>query len=142
MEIIELHGLADAQAANLLELMKELNPALTVSAEMLRATTGADGSHLFAWVSGDRIMGTATLCVFHSPTGCKGKIEDVVVASAYRGQGLGRQLVAHAMEYAREHYAPIELSLTSNPSREKANRLYRSLGFKPYETNVYKFEIQ
>ncbi len=86
-------------------------------------------------------MGTATLCLFVSPTGTKGKIEDVVVSSACRGQGLGRRLMDFALDYARKHHAPLELALTSNPSRVAANRLYQELGFRPYQTNVYKLEL-
>jgi GNAT superfamily N-acetyltransferase len=141
MEIIELHTITDAQVADLLGLMRELNASLDVSADMLRAVASAPDSHLFAAVLDGRIVGTATLCVFYSPTGRKGKIEDVVVSSACRGMGLGRQLMAFAIEYARLNCAPMELALTSNPSREAANKLYQALGFHYYETNVYKLSI-
>ena len=32
------------------------------------------------------------------------------------------------------------VDLTSRPSREAANRLYRRLGFEPRETNVYRYQ--
>lgn len=141
MEIIELHSLTDSQVADLLALMHELNPSLTVTEDMLRDVAAAPGSHLFAFEEGGRLAGSATLCVFLSPTGRKAKIEDVVISSAFRGMGLGRKLMSHAIDYARRHYSPIELSLTSNPSREAANQLYRALGFHYYDTNVYKLEL-
>jgi ribosomal protein S18 acetylase RimI-like enzyme len=34
------------------------------------------------------------------------------------------------------------VDLTSRPSREDANRLYRRLGFVERETNVYRFVVQ
>lgn len=139
--IVELNTLSNAQVADLLGLMRELNASLTVTADLLRAVVASKDSHLFAAVLDGHIVGTATLCVFYSPTGRKGKIEDVVVSSASRGMGLGRQLMAFAIEYAREHCAPMELALTSNPSRETANKLYQALGFHYYETNVYKLSI-
>lgn len=142
MELVELHSLTPSQAADILQLMQELNPALTVTEPMLRAVAESDSAHLFAAVTGDgHIAGTATLCTFVSPTGTKGKIEDVVVSSACRGQGLGRLLMNFAIGFARERYSPIELSLTSNPSRVAANRLYQALGFRYYETNVYKLDL-
>jgi ribosomal protein S18 acetylase RimI-like enzyme len=33
------------------------------------------------------------------------------------------------------------VSLTSRSSREAANRLYRRLGFEPYDTNLYRFDL-
>lgn len=142
MELVELHSLSASQVADLLQLMQELNPALQVSGAMLFAVAESDSAHLFAAVAPDgHIVGTATLCLFVSPTGTKGKIEDVVVSSACRGQGLGRRLMEFALDFARNHHAPLELALTSNPSRVAANRLYQELGFQPYQTNVYKLEL-
>ena len=81
-------------------------------------------------------MGCATLCVFHSPTGTKASVEDVVVDEEYRGRGLGRELMLGILERARR-LAPIELHLTSKPARVAANALYQSLGFVRKETNAY-----
>ena len=81
-----------------------------------------------------------TLGKYYSPTGCKAWIEDVVVDNAYRGQGLGRMLVEEAIEQARGWGAET-LMLTSNPKRIAANALYRSLGFEPKETNVYRMVL-
>lgn len=88
----------------------------------------------------DIVVGMLTLGKYHSPTGCKVWIEDVVLDNAYRGQGLGRMLVAEAIEQARGWGAQT-LMLTSNPKRIAANALYRSLGFEPKETNVYRMVL-
>lgn len=96
--------------------------------------------HLYVILDGERIVGCATLCVFHSPTGTKGSIEDVVVSSAYRGQHLGKRLMEYVLEQAKK-FAPIELHLTSNPMRVAANHLYQSLGFQKKETNCYQLSI-
>lgn len=97
--------------------------------------------HLYIVLESEgRIIGCATLCVFHSPTGTKGSIEDVVVSTAYRGQHLGKQLMGYILEQAKA-YAPIELHLTSNPKRVAANKLYQSLGFQKKETNCYQMSI-
>ena len=141
MEILELSTLTDAQIADLSALMTELDPTIPVSPEMLRATAHDPSTHFFAAVDDrGRIVGTATLCVSHSPTGRKGGIEDVVVSSACRGQGLGRRLMEHLIDFART-LAPIDLHLTSRPAREAANKLYQALGFQQYHTNVDKFPL-
>ena len=142
MNIIQLHTLTQEQIQDLLGLMKELNPEIDVTAEMLEAVVVDPGARFFAAIGPDgHIVGTATLCISHSPTGRKGSIEDVVVSQACRGQGLGRQLMEHIIGYARTELSPIVLHLTSRPARVAANRLYRALGFQPYETNVYKLPL-
>jgi ribosomal protein S18 acetylase RimI-like enzyme len=67
-------------------------------------------------------------------------IEDVVVDEAMRGRSIGRLLVNSAIEYAKT-LGGGTLMLTSRPSREAANALYRSCGFVFKETNNYKMEI-
>ena len=141
MEILELTTLTDQQAADLLDLMTQLNPELQISRQMLLDAAQDPSTHLFAAIDEGRIVGTASLCVSHSPTGTKGGIEDVVVHSSYRGRHLGRQLIQHLMDYAARECSPIVLHLTSRPEREAANKLYQALGFRPYETNVYKLPL-
>ena len=77
---------------------------------------------------------------YFSPTGRKAWIEDVVVDSSMRGKGYGAMLVNHAIDYVRT-LTPCTLMLTSNPSRIAANELYRTRGFEPKHTNVYKMSL-
>ena len=142
MEIIELTSpLSVQQVAELLALMPELDSEITFTADMLQASVADPSTHQFAAVEDGHIVGTASLCVSHSPTGRKGGIEDVVVSSACRGRHIGRLLMEHIIDYARKNLAPIVLHLTSRPLRESANRLYQAVGFQPYDTNVYKLPI-
>lgn len=89
---------------------------------------------------GDRIVGVLTLAVFRIPTGVRAWIEDVVVDEAARGQGCGEALTRAALDAARAAGART-VELTSRPSREAANRLYRRLGFVERDTNVYRYEL-
>lgn len=89
---------------------------------------------------GTTIIGCATLCVFHSPTGTKASVEDVIISSDFSGQHLGKQLMERVLEEAKK-FAPIELHLTSNPMRVAANALYQSIGFQKKETNCYRMSI-
>jgi len=88
-----------------------------------------------------RVIGCASLCLFDSPTGRKASIEDVVVLSSCRGQGIGRALMERLIAFAGRELAPIDLQLTSRPARVAANELYRSLGFERRETNAYRLSL-
>ncbi len=85
-----------------------------------------------------RLVGSLTLATFRIPTGTRAWIEDVVVDSSERGRGVGAALVRAALEHAVDLGART-VDLTSRPSREAANRLYRKLGFEERETNVYRW---
>ena len=142
MEIIELTSpLTAQQVTDLLALMPQLDPEISYTADMLQAAVADPSTHQFAAVEDGHIVGTASLCVSHSPTGRKGGIEDVVVSSAFRGRHIGRLLMEHIIDYARKNLAPIVLHLTSRPFRESANHLYQAVGFQPYDTNVYKLKL-
>ncbi len=86
------------------------------------------------------IVGALTLTVYRVPTGIRSIIEDVIVDNSARGQGVGEALMKRAIEVAREKGAS-NISLTSNPMRESANRLYMRVGFKKRETNAYQIKL-
>lgn len=134
----------------LVEAMERLIPQLSSSspppsAQELAEIVGSDASHLLVALDGDgpglggRIVGSMTLVVFRIPTGVRAWIEDVVVDADARGQGVGETLNRSALEVAERRGART-VDLTSRPSREAANRLYRRIGFVERETNVYRFQ--
>jgi ribosomal protein S18 acetylase RimI-like enzyme len=86
------------------------------------------------------IVGSASLTIYRAPTGIRAIIEDVIVDESMRGQGIGQALVQRLIDIAREKGAK-GVSLTSNPKREAANRLYQRLGFKTRVTNSYYFKF-
>jgi GNAT superfamily N-acetyltransferase len=57
-----------------------------------------------------------------------GVVEDVAVAPNRQGQGIGRAMMAHALEECRKAGC-YKLALSSNVKRESAHRFYESLGF-------------
>ncbi len=138
--ITELTSCSSGQLQDIQGLIHELDPLCSTSEEAITAIINDANSHLFAMFDGERIIGCATLAVFHAPTSTMASIEDVVVSSDYRGQHLGRKLVEHLLEEARK-YSPIQIHLTSRPSRVAANKLYQSLGFKKKETNFYTIQL-
>jgi len=87
---------------------------------------------------GAPIVGSLTLAIFRIPTGMRAWIEDVVVDEGARGQRIGERLTRAAIERATGAGART-VDLTSRPTREAANRLYQRVGFRPRETNVYRY---
>ncbi len=90
--------------------------------------------------AGGPIVGTLTLALFRIPTGLRAWIEDVIADEAVRGRGCGEALTRAALRIAADHGART-VELTSRPSREEANRLYRRIGFTSRDTNVYRYEL-
>ena len=140
MEIQELQNYTQTQYEDMKHLLSELSDRVNFSQADLMMVLKDNNCHLYAILDGERIVGCVTLCVFHSPTGTKASVEDVIVSSAYRGQHLGKQLMKYVLEQAKA-FAPIELHLTSNPMRVAANKLYQSIGFQKKETNCYQMTI-
>jgi ribosomal protein S18 acetylase RimI-like enzyme len=128
------------------EAVARLVPQLSRSApvptlEELVEIVGAPATvFLAARSKGDgRILGLLTLALFRIPTGVRAWIEDVVVEESARGRGIGEALTREAIRRAGDAGART-VDLTSRPSRETANRLYRRLGFVERETNVYRYD--
>ncbi len=144
MEIVEIKEMSQA----VLDAFTVLVPQLSSSAkiptwEELEDLIQSRASILLAAVDPDqnnKIVGSLTLAVFRLPTGVRSWIEDVVVDEQMRGRGVGEMLVRAAVDRARAEGAKT-VDLTSRPSREAANRLYRRCGFEPRETNIYRFNI-
>lgn len=116
------------------QLDTEFQPLTT---EDLRMMIASDSTHLYLSYSGDTITGMVTLITYRIPYKMKAWIEDIVVDTKYRRQGIGEALMHHMMHEAKK-YKVKSLNLTSNPAREGANKLYLRLGFEKRETNVYR----
>lgn len=114
----------------------ELGEMIASPATELLVASGAAG----ATSTGDDVLGVLTLVVFRIPTGVRAWIEDVVVDAAARGRGVGDALNRFAIERATDRGAKT-VDLTSRPSREAANRLYRRIGFVERETNIYRLPL-
>ncbi|MEO7396973.1 MAG: GNAT family N-acetyltransferase [Ilumatobacteraceae bacterium] len=110
-------------------------------AEEIAAMVASSATNVLVATDGKEILGALTLVVFRIPTGVRAWIEDVVVDNAARGRGVGEALNQFALELARDKGART-IDLTSRPSREAANRLYRRLGFVARDTNVYRLSLK
>lgn len=143
--MIEEVATADADVVDALSrLLPQLSPSTqALTAREVEAIVHSGCTTLLVArdpVQGGRIVGSLTLAVFRIPTGTRAWIEDVVVDSRARGQGVGEALSREALVRAAAQGART-VELTSRPSREAANRLYRRLGFELRETNVYRYRL-
>jgi ribosomal protein S18 acetylase RimI-like enzyme len=130
----------------LCEAFQRLIPQLTQnnpppsSDDLADLVRSASSTLMVARDASGKIVGALTLSVYRVPTGIRSIIEDVIVDNAARGQGIGEALMFRAIELAREKGAK-NISLTSNPLRQAANRLYLRVGFKKRETNAYQMKL-
>lgn len=130
-----------AAFALLIPQLSRSNPPPDATA--LQAMIDSDSSVLLIardLLDGGRIVGSLTLALFRIPTGLRAWIEDVVVDDAVRGRGIGERLNRVALERAAQAGATT-VDLTSRPSREAANRLYKRIGFEQRETNIYRYKL-
>ena len=131
----------------LLDAFRRLIPQLTKTPphlsrdEITALVKSACSTLLVARADDDSIVGVLCLAVYRVPTGIRSIIEDVIVDESERGQGIGEALTRRALEIAKEAGAA-HVTLTSNPRREAANRLYLRVGFKKRETNAYQYNFE
>ena len=96
---------------------------------------------LFVACKDDAVVGTFALLVMHNlahqgtPSAI---VEDVVVSESHQSQGIGRDMMHHAMAFAREAGC-YKLVLSSNQKRERAHAFYESLGF---QRHGFSFSIE
>ena len=141
MKIYKLETVSD----DVLNAFNKLIPQLSTdcilpSKEDMEYIVNSNNTQIFIAEENNEILGTLTLVFNKIPTGGKVWIEDVVVDSAARGQGIGKELILFAIEYTKSKNIE-KINLTSSPERVAANKLYQKLGFIKRETNVYRLTI-
>ena len=141
MKIVQLNKVTD----EVMFAFKKLIPQLTLNSEIpsredIAEIIKAKNSYIFL-AKEEEIYGILTLIICKIPTGKKASIEDVVVDEKIRGKGIGKLLVNHAIQFAKEK-GITKIELTSSPSRVAANILYQKMGFKLRDSNVYRFPVE
>jgi ribosomal protein S18 acetylase RimI-like enzyme len=141
MHTTEIKSYADA----VLDALNDLLPQLSASPRRLTEDElieiiQSDTTRLLMAEEDNRYIGSLTLVVFRIPSGTRARIEDLVVQETARGRGVGRALVQKALEMAKALGAEA-VDLTTHPSREAANALYKKLGFVRRDTHVYRRKV-
>ncbi|MBL0728863.1 GNAT family N-acetyltransferase [Piscinibacter sp. HJYY11] len=105
-----------------------------------RMRTAAPGVRVFIFSLAGLPVGTYTLFILpllaHSGAP-EAVVEDVAVHPEAQGQGIGRRMMEHARELAREAGC-YKLALSSNQKRVEAHAFYERLGF---ERHGYSFVV-
>ncbi len=136
--------IASQASEELVAACHRLIPQLSSSAQPITVSElaeiiNSDSTLMFVARIDNKIVGLLTLAIFRIPTAVRAWIEDVVVDSSARGHGVGEALNRAAIAEAKRRGAKT-VDLTSRPSREAANKLYKRLGFVERDTNVYRFD--
>ena len=95
---------------------------------------------LFVVRDGEKIIGMASLYLIPKIGSKTSLLEDVIVDSKYRGQGLGEKLVRAVVDEAKKRGLK-SISLSSRPVRVAAHKLYEKVGFQKKETDVFKLTL-
>lgn len=86
---------------------------------------------LHVMLDGDKIIGFANL--YNCQPNVLAFIGNVVLDSAYRGQGLGTQLIRHMIRTGFEDYQLTQINISVFSDNSIALLLYHKLGFTPYD---------
>ena len=143
---IEIREAVDAEVAEVLRVLAESGidgeRSFTVDEareHIARIRQRATYRLLVALVDGE-ILGTYSLVLVDklgkrgSPAGV---VEDVAVSPSAQRKGVGRAMMAHAIEECRKAGC-YKVALSSNLKRSDAHRFYESLGF---ERHGYSFAV-
>src|SRR5580692_6097301 len=144
MPVIEIRDASDGDLPGVLRVLAEsgIDGSISFTVEEARAHLARIRARssfrlLVAIVDGE-IAGTYSLVILDK-LGKRGAlsavVEDVGVAPQRQGQGIGRAMMAHALEECRK-VGCYKLALSSNVKRQSAHRFYESLGF---ERHGYSF---
>lgn len=131
-----------------LELLKDLNDGEASDEEQMRQNWEKIKQYpyykIFLAEDEGRIVGTFSLLICEN-IGHHGKkfaiLENVVVKSGLRGQGLGRKMLGEALELAKGENC-YKLMLSSNIKRQDAHRFYENLGFKQHGISFMVEDLQ
>ena len=140
MAAIILRSAELADAPRLAELIVELGHPIdagTVAAN-LEKLAAMDLLPIVAVDDGD-VIALCSLSVMqtvHRPKPV-GRVSTMIVHAPYRGQGLGKRLVAEAEARLKAKGCGI-VEITSNETRKDAHRFYESLGYERSSARFFK----
>lgn len=145
MKISVLRKIGEEELKDIQELMNQLSTKPTqyppLKLRTLELMAKDRNAILMVLRDKKRIIGMATLSIMNHIRGPVGYIDDVIVHSNYRGQGLGEKISREIITLAKKKKLR-RIDLTSRPTRVEANKLYQKLGFELRETNPYELKLK
>lgn len=135
IKLITLNEVTSELQSQLTELYKQLNSELT-QLDIATALSDYNTTEAVVCLVDKKLVGIVMMAKYKVVSGHKGMIEDVIVSSDYRGQGIGRKLMEKLLERA-EASKLNDVLLFSGHHRTAAIALYKSLGFTLKESGIY-----
>jgi ribosomal protein S18 acetylase RimI-like enzyme len=132
VEVLNVVSEQDAEAISRL-VSQVSNRVESVPMDRISRVAADPGSCIVVARAAGQVVGTATLLTMVTLVGQFGYVEEVAVDGSVRGRGFGRALMEGILTAARDRALDF-VELTSRPSREVANTLYKSIGFRLRET--------
>ena len=135
-------SIRDATTSDLTEitgLLRELFEAMTDTEELIlegvpkncQALLADETHHFLVAENRGDIVGFINFCIRKTclHPGASGLIDELVVRTSHRAQGIGKKLISAAVERCRE-LGCCELEVSTESANTTAKSLYKSLGFK------------
>ena len=142
IEVVVLDNMDDGMAAALARLLPQVSSrAAPLTVERAREVVGNSSTYVAVACRGDEVLAMGLLVTCTTLAGQFGLVEEVAVEESARGHHLGVRVMVHLVTLAKTLDLEF-LELTSRPSREAANGLYQSIGFRRRETNVYRHNLE
>lgn len=134
-----LEDFSDRSIGDFERLLKELSGKEFVftSSELAAVFSDSNLLHFVVRSDEDTIVGYCCVVKMNLLQGTRYHIESVIVDQKWRRNGIGTSLIEYVLAYLREAGAP-HVTLTCNPKRIEAVRLYKKIGFSRPETDVYR----
>ncbi len=121
------------------ELMHQLDPNMILNEQYIyKAALNGFVSKKY---DGDKLVGLGWIFPRQTMVRKQAVVEDMIVDSAYRGKGLGREILKDLLKWAKDNKMEM-VELTTNPARQAANELYKSEGFWLHPTNHYLYNVK
>jgi ribosomal protein S18 acetylase RimI-like enzyme len=136
VEVSRLVDVSDADVTQINALIPQLKPGWDPVTRESVLELLASPSRLYVGRLGGEIVAFTVMVPHRHLPGLRVHIEDVVVDARHRRRGIARELLETAMEDAPAHTRSFDLR--SHRDRQAAHALYRSLGFEPSDTTVFR----
>jgi ribosomal protein S18 acetylase RimI-like enzyme len=132
-------GAQEAEALSRL-LAQVSSSAAPLTPERVREVLRTPSTSVLVAKLDGKIVGMALLLTLTTLAGDTGYVEEMVVDEATRGRHVSTALMQSLLDLAAQKGLRF-VDLTSRPSRDIANNLYQSLGFRLRATNCYRHSL-